>query len=201
LFRAASTSTSTFGLVSSCPRSSHFTHSSRHRALTARSFMSFPARGLPICLSTQTEIGSLSFATRKRSGCMIWRASKNYGRMLVAMLHGTSNLKVLIVFRTIQESDSITSLCLSADGYHALVNLACQEIHLWDLANNTLIRRFTGHKQGRFVIRSCFAGLTLSFVASGSEGISKPGRAVNAFLTVFDPQTEMSTSGTRTTVC
>lgn len=43
---------------------------------------------------------------------------------------------------------------------------------LWDLSTNRVARKFTGQKQKRHVIRSCFGGVEQSFVASGSEGPS-----------------------------
>ncbi|CAL9242094.1 unnamed protein product [Arabidopsis halleri] len=74
------------------------------------------------------------------------------------------------VERVISEEQPITSLSISGDGKFFIVNLSCQEIHLWDLAGKwKQPLKFSGHRQSKYVIRSCFGGLDSSFIASGSE--------------------------------
>ena len=45
-----------------------------------------------------------------------------------------------------------------------------QGVHLWDLTDKCLVRKFRGVTQGFFTIHSCFGGINQDFVASGSEG-------------------------------
>ena len=52
----------------------------------------------------------------------------------------------------------------------ALLNVATQGVHLWDLQDKCLVRKFQGVTQGHFTIHSCFGGVNQDFVASGSEG-------------------------------
>lgn len=52
----------------------------------------------------------------------------------------------------------------------ALLNVATQGVHLWDLQDKCLVRKFQGVTQGHFTIHSCFGGINQDFVASGSEG-------------------------------
>jgi WD40 repeat protein len=97
----------------------------------------------------------------------------NDGKYLVAVCHEKKiriyDLEEMKELGSIQETESITSLCLSGDDKYALVNLSSQEIHLWNLHEKRLVRKYMGQKQGRFVIRSSFGGLTETFVVSGSE--------------------------------
>ncbi|KAJ7199515.1 hypothetical protein O6H91_Y498000 [Diphasiastrum complanatum] len=72
--------------------------------------------------------------------------------------------------QVIEEEVSVTSLSVSKDGKYLLVNLASQEIHMWDLTSNKkLPYKYKGHRQGRYVIRSCFGGSDHAFIISGSE--------------------------------
>lgn len=40
----------------------------------------------------------------------------------------------------------------------ALLNVANQGVHLWDLEDKCLVRKFQGVTQGHFTIHSCFGG-------------------------------------------
>jgi len=112
------------------------------------------------------------------------------GKYLVSTHGGLSEKSIVIhdlesgTEETIMETHAITSLHISRDGRHLLVNLQCQEIHLWDIsdpknrsppstirAKKIMVFQFQGlqEKHGRFVIRSCFGGSDESFIVSGSE--------------------------------
>lgn len=69
----------------------------------------------------------------------------------------------------IEEDHSILSFTTDSTGDLALVNLSAQGVHLWDLKDRVLVRKFQGCTQGYFVIHSCFGGANQNFVASGSE--------------------------------
>jgi len=69
-----------------------------------------------------------------------------------------------------REKQAISSLSISGDGQSLIVNLNSQEIHLWEInEKSTVPEKFKGHKQEKFVIRSCFGGSNSLFIASGSE--------------------------------
>ncbi|CAA6655362.1 unnamed protein product [Spirodela intermedia] len=69
----------------------------------------------------------------------------------------------------IPEEHTITSLSLSVDGQFMIVNLN-NEIHLWKVDGSLAApSKYRGHKQVKYVIRSCFGGPASSFIASGSE--------------------------------
>lgn len=75
----------------------------------------------------------------------------------------------------IEEQGTITSLTLTRDGRHALVNVQeLQELHLWDLEELTMVHKYSGQRQLTYIIRSTLGGHNESFVLSGSEG--KPGK-------------------------
>lgn len=63
-----------------------------------------------------------------------------------------------------------TSVAISQDSRHVLINLAEGEIQLVDMETTAVVRRFKGQKQGEFVIRSTFGGAAENFIVSGSEG-------------------------------
>ena len=96
------------------------------------------------------------------------------GRRLVA---ADTNSKLHVFdFRTYEEEYCLslpskpTSVAISRDSKHMLVNLAEGEIQLIDMDTTAVVRRFRGYKQGSYVIRSTFGGAAENFVVSGSEG-------------------------------
>ncbi|KAL4894818.1 WD40-repeat-containing domain protein [Aspergillus ambiguus] len=62
-----------------------------------------------------------------------------------------------------------TSLAVSKDSRHMLVNLSEGQIQLIDIDTTDVVRRFQGQKQGSYIIRSAFGGAAENFVVSGSE--------------------------------
>jgi WD40 repeat protein len=72
-------------------------------------------------------------------------------------------------YNMIQEQCSIMTFSVNSADRLALLNISTQGLHLWDLQDKCLVRRFQGVKQGNYTIYSCFGGVNESFVASGSE--------------------------------
>ncbi|KAL4805075.1 WD40 repeat-containing protein [Aspergillus unguis] len=78
-------------------------------------------------------------------------------------------------FRTHEEEYTLplkskaTSVVVSRDSRHMLVNLTECQIQLIDIETTEVIRRFQGQKQSTFIIRSTFGGAAENFVVSGSE--------------------------------
>ncbi len=68
-----------------------------------------------------------------------------------------------------------TSVTISEDSQHLLVNRRDGEAQLIDLASRIVVQKFLGHTGGDYLIRSSFGGANESFVVSGSEGIHFSG--------------------------
>lgn len=72
------------------------------------------------------------------------------------------------------EAVNVTSLAVSSNGRHVLVNTSATdverpEIHIWDILDGVLCQEFKGFKQKRYVIRACFGGYDQMLVLCGSE--------------------------------
>ncbi|XP_040583152.1 WD repeat-containing protein 26 [Lepeophtheirus salmonis] len=75
----------------------------------------------------------------------------------------------LVDHTILQEDHGIMTFSLDADDRHALLNIATQGIHMWDIEQKVLVRKFVGITQGFYTIHSCFGGVNQNFIASGSE--------------------------------
>ncbi|KAG0091447.1 hypothetical protein BGZ93_008829 [Podila epicladia] len=79
-----------------------------------------------------------------------------------------------------EEMDDITAISLSRDNRSLLVNTTVKpthlpmhrEVHLWDLREGKIKRKYSGYQQGRFVIRPCFGG---GGGGGGGGGLSRRG--------------------------
>jgi WD40 repeat protein len=99
-------------------------------------------------------------------------AVSNDGKFMVVICHEKKLRIYDLEEKTedyIQETESPTSLEISSDNKHILVNISSHEIHVWDVSSKRIIQKYRGQKQSRFVIRSCFGGANQAFVISGSE--------------------------------
>jgi WD repeat-containing protein 26 len=102
----------------------------------------------------------------------------NDGKKLVAICTDNviqvfdSETKALLT--QMSEAVRITSMSLSLDARTLLVNtlgnvVELPEIHIWDLEQKRICKRFKGFKQERYVIRACFGGFDQMLVICGSE--------------------------------
>lgn len=91
------------------------------------------------------------------------------GRTLVTTSNTNIRLISLVDMTEIgryEEMDDITAISLSRDNRHLLVNTTVnpahlpmhREVHMWDLREGKIKRKYSGYQQGRFVIRPCFGG-------------------------------------------
>lgn len=120
-------------------------------------------------------------ATYEAGGYVNDVAMARDGRILVA----TCSDRSVQVFNTAtkkqqsiaREAVSITSLFLSpkADFLLACTNsndypgVTEPEVQVWDVSEMTIVQKFKGFKQARYVIRGCFGGHNQMFVLCGSE--------------------------------
>jgi WD40 repeat protein len=72
-----------------------------------------------------------------------------------------------------EEIADVVSISLTKNSDYLLVNLKIAEIHLWDIKQKTIAKKYFGQAQGSFVIRSAMGGVNENFVVSGSDGIEK----------------------------
>lgn len=70
----------------------------------------------------------------------------------------------------IKVGSKMTCINISRDSRYVLVNMADNEVQLFDLETADIIRRFMGQKQGEYVLRSAFGGADQNLIISGSEG-------------------------------
>ncbi|GAA6006312.1 uncharacterized protein JCM10292_002643 [Rhodotorula paludigena] len=73
-----------------------------------------------------------------------------------------------LLYEVIQPNE-LTSVAISSDSRHAIVNHAPRETLLLNLNDGTIVRRFDGHHMSHFVVRACFGGSSENFVLSGSS--------------------------------
>lgn len=142
----------------------------------------FPDSKRLVCGSSHSEKGIYMWAC-DGTEIKAWRGPRmpkildlavtSDGENLISVLSEKEILVLNVVTnaeRLIVEEHPITSLSLSADSKFFIVNLNSQEIHLWDVVGDMKKPlRYSGHRQRKYVIRSCFGGLNSGFIASGSE--------------------------------
>ncbi|XP_041037754.1 WD repeat-containing protein 26-like isoform X2 [Carcharodon carcharias] len=79
------------------------------------------------------------------------------------------NFEELTDRNIVQEDHPVMSFTVSRNGRLALLNVATQGVHLWDLQDRVLLQKYQGVTQGFYTIHSCLGGMSEDFIASGSE--------------------------------
>ena len=93
----------------------------------------------------------------------------------------------------------LTSISISKDSRHLLVNLQKDQAQLFDLFSREVVQYYTGHTGGEYMIRSALGGANESFVLSGSEGtfMNCLGTDASVDANMDSLQTDPFTSGTK----
>jgi len=79
------------------------------------------------------------------------------------------NFRDLTDSNLIQEDFQIVSFTLNKSGTQCLISVASQGVHLWDVKDKCLVRRFQGSVQNNYMNFSTFGGAGEIYIASGSE--------------------------------
>jgi len=79
------------------------------------------------------------------------------------------NFEELSDYSVLQEDHGIMTFTLDDNDRYALLNVATQGLHMWDVEERCLVRKFVGITQGFYTVYSCFGGADQNFIASGSE--------------------------------
>ncbi|EST05149.2 WD40 repeat [Kalmanozyma brasiliensis GHG001] len=79
------------------------------------------------------------------------------------------NLRTREELGSIYLREEVVSLAVSRDSQYALINVRPNELQMWDISRQCLVRRFNGHKLSQHVIGCGFGGIDENFVISGSE--------------------------------
>mmetsp|Transcript_5971 Transcript_5971/g.11195 ORF Transcript_5971/g.11195 Transcript_5971/m.11195 type:complete len:663 (-) Transcript_5971:99-2087(-) len=141
----------------------------------------FVSAGFDRCVFLWDTEGTVSHRWELQSRIQDCAVTHSGSNLLV--VDSDRNLKILDLrspgreLPALPEKDAVTSVCASRFRDELLVNVAQQvsslqegpSIRLWDLAARRVAQRYLGHFQGRFVVRSCFAGAKEEMVISGSE--------------------------------
>ena len=71
-------------------------------------------------------------------------------------------------------------------------------LHLWDVRDRVLVRKYQGPRQEKYTIYSCFGGANHDFIASGSEGQCFKLDIVFRFMfSAFGPVNTLGTRGSK----
>ncbi|KAL7754199.1 hypothetical protein RI367_000180 [Sorochytrium milnesiophthora] len=115
--------------------------------------------------------------------------SRDGKRLVVAtqdMMFKIYDMDSLQEIGQIPEEGPITSVTISADGKYIICNTSSQEVHLWDLEKQRLLKKYLGQQQGKFVIRSTLGGYNESFLVSGNSKAYMWHRATGKLVHVLE---------------